>query len=161
MSLCRDANYELSHNVRNFQIPVAFKRQYQTSKFTAEDKTDGILVFDKEIRGISQQLWYPKPNILYTYLEDVDPLERVQILERERKHWLKADEPYPEPRAPAPTMPNYRTPREDFYSTDNAQIQYLATPPVCFLILGKPGLCELEIGKNLAEYWGCVYLGNS
>lgn len=48
------------------------------------------------------------------------------------------------------------TPRIDYYSDDDAETNYLSTPPVSFLILGKPGIGQTEIAQLLSKEWKCV-----
>lgn len=44
------------------------------------------------------------------------------------------------------------------WSKLEAQLNYLSSPPVCFIILSKPGLGEKVLGDRLAEYWNCVHI---
>lgn len=93
--------------------------------------------------------WWPNCNSYYPYLEDTDALNRKEPLQisyksdsnisSESETWNIYDE-------------------DDLYNERDAQNKYLSTTPLSFVILGKPGLGEQELGKLLADYWGSVYI---
>ena len=50
----------------------------------------------------------------------------------------------------------------DLYNEDKAEIKYLLSKPVSFVVLGKPGCGKSTLAKKLAEYWRCELInGNS
>ncbi|CAG9817064.1 unnamed protein product [Phaedon cochleariae] len=92
--------------------------------------------------------WYPYCNSYYPYAEDVDPLERVNHILGSKPSFVSLT-----------SLDAIGVLRESSnYSEKLAQLQYLESNPVCFIILGKPGIGEQELGKRLAEYWQCVYI---
>lgn len=87
-------------------------------------------------------------NSYYAYLEDTDALERATNLfppttSFESIKSLFVDEKYGD---------------GDPYSERGAQLRFLSSRPVSFIILGKPGIGEKEVGRYLADHWGCVYI---
>lgn len=90
--------------------------------------------------------WWPNCNSYYAYLEDTDALNRKETLQNAYRS---------DSRISISTECWYE---DDCYNERDAQNKYLSTPPVSFIILGKPGIGEQEFGKLLANYWGCVYI---
>ncbi|XP_050304296.1 adenylate kinase 9-like [Anthonomus grandis grandis] len=91
---------------------------------------------------------YPFVNSYYSHIEDADPLSKVnavlakpEILENQREKYLDL------------SGPTY-----DAYSERDAQIRYLQSRPLCFIILGKPDIGQQELGRELANFWKCVYI---
>ncbi|KAF2881950.1 hypothetical protein ILUMI_24223 [Ignelater luminosus] len=92
--------------------------------------------------------WYPFTNSYYPYTEDVDAFARVNHLLGSKPSFESLT-----------SIPNFDSIYdEDSYSEKGAQLQYLTSNPISFLILGKPGIGEQELGKLLADYWKCVYI---
>ncbi|CAG9865025.1 unnamed protein product [Phyllotreta striolata] len=92
--------------------------------------------------------WYPLVNSYYPYGSVSDHLERVQHLLDLKPH----------------TMPYFKSEEDEedesvfHYNEIESQIAYLESQPLCFLILGKPGMHQEELGKKLADEWQCVYI---
>ncbi|CAH1960894.1 unnamed protein product [Acanthoscelides obtectus] len=91
--------------------------------------------------------WYAYANSYYPHTEDVDPVERVNHLLASKFSVTSLT-----------SLDSQSYVQEKTYSTRSAQIRYLESNPVSFIILGKPGIGELELGKYLADYWKCVYI---
>lgn len=92
--------------------------------------------------------WYPCVNSYYPYTEDVDALGRVNHLLGAEPSLLRSFTSTSEVLS-SKTFP---------YSERDAQIQYLLTTPLSFLILGKPEIGEKELGKKIADDWRSVYI---
>ncbi|KAK9889593.1 hypothetical protein WA026_006966 [Henosepilachna vigintioctopunctata] len=94
--------------------------------------------------------WYPYCNSYYPHSERVDAFARTD-------HLLSSKVP---PSVSSKSNSSIEQPnqRKFFYSTRDCQIEYLQSKPLSFLILGKPSIGEEELGKQLAEYWHCVYI---
>ncbi|XP_074034229.1 adenylate kinase 9-like [Leptinotarsa decemlineata] len=90
--------------------------------------------------------WYPFVNSYYPFTEDVDALERAN-------HLLEA-----QPSCISLTSLDIRNETELLkpYSEKSAQNSYLLSNPVSFIILGKPGIGEQELGKKLSDFWQCI-----
>ncbi|KAL3268319.1 hypothetical protein HHI36_007437 [Cryptolaemus montrouzieri] len=93
--------------------------------------------------------WYPYCNSYYSYTEGVDAFARV--------NHLLASKP-PKTQFTSEEFEETEEKRKFQYSTRDAQIDYLETKPLSFLILGKPSIGEEELGRQLADYWHCVYI---
>nr|CAH7751630.1 unnamed protein product [Callosobruchus chinensis] len=91
--------------------------------------------------------WYAYANSYYPYTEDVDPVERVNHLLANPPSFTSLS-----------SLDSRSLVQDKTYSTRSAQISYLESNPVSFIILGKPGIGEQELGKYLADYWKCVYI---
>lgn len=92
--------------------------------------------------------WYPYVNSYYPYTEDVDAIERV--------NHLLASRPSVESVASAGNA-EWKAEEEVVpYSERATQIAYLESNPLCFVLLGKPGIGEESLAQTLAEYWQCV-----
>ncbi|KYB25398.1 hypothetical protein TcasGA2_TC034458 [Tribolium castaneum] len=89
--------------------------------------------------------WYPYVNSYYPFTEDVDAYARVSHLLESKRSMDSLDKEL-----------TYREMNE--YSDRKIYRQFLRKKPVSFLVLGKPGMGEEEIGRRLAEYWKCVYI---
>ncbi|XP_045473431.1 adenylate kinase 9-like [Harmonia axyridis] len=94
--------------------------------------------------------WYPFCNSYYPHSEEVDPFARVNHLlglksASSSTSCLKG-------------VKEEGSHRKFHYSIRQSQIDYLSSKPLSFLILGKPSIGEEDLGKQLAEYWKCVYL---
>lgn len=103
-------------------------------------------VEDEYIPPISLD-WYPRCNSYYGFTEDVDAINRVDHLLAAKKFLesftsIKKDE------------------RNNFdpYEETDSHLKYLQSKPTTFIILGKPGIGEQQLGKLLADYWKCVYI---
>ncbi|GJQ85313.1 hypothetical protein Trydic_g12627 [Trypoxylus dichotomus] len=127
------------------------------SKYNCEPQVIAKKGFLKFIRGVCpiddeyvppiSQDWYPRCNSYYPYTEDVDAINRVDHLLAAKKFLesfttIKKDE-----------RNNF-----DAYGEIESQTRYLQSSPAVFLILGKPGIGEQQLGKLLSEYWKCVYV---
>lgn len=120
---------------------VLSKAEYLTKAPFASGKTDA------EIAERCDEL-YVYVNSYYSHTEDADPLSKVNsllaqtdILEYSRQKEAER-----------------RVFIYDAYSEREAQLRYLESNPVSFIILGKPDIGEQELGKELANYWNCVYI---
>ncbi|KAK9693675.1 hypothetical protein QE152_g34047 [Popillia japonica] len=107
----------------------------------------GVYPVDDEYVPPLSQDWYPQCNSFYAYTEDVDAINRVDHLLAAKKFLdsfttIKTDDRN----------------NIDAYNELDSQIRYLQSKPATFLILGKPGIGEQELGKLLSEYWKCVYI---
>ncbi|GLH03185.1 Adenylate kinase 9, partial [Gryllus bimaculatus] len=47
---------------------------------------------------------------------------------------------------------------KDPYDEDMAEVKYLYSKPVAFIIIGKPSPDNMKLGQKLATYWGCLYI---
>lgn len=91
--------------------------------------------------------WYPYVNSYYSYTEDVDAFQRVN-------HLIAT-----EPSAGSMTTITECIEEEmDTYSERGTQLRHLHSKPVYFLVLGKPGIGQENLGKLIASYWNCIYL---
>lgn len=91
--------------------------------------------------------WYPSCNEYYPYLEDGDALNRSGLLEDLLSNISSTS-----------ILCGNTEFEDDAYGERDAHINYLNSSPASFIILGKPGLGEQELGKLLAEHWRCVYI---
>jgi adenylate/nucleoside-diphosphate kinase len=92
--------------------------------------------------------WYPMVNSYYPFTEDVDAFARVNHLIETKRSLDSLSEKIGD-------IPIFVI---NEYAERKAQRQYLRCNPLCFVILGKPGLGEEELGRRLANYWKCVYV---
>ncbi|KAI4461035.1 nucleotide kinase [Holotrichia oblita] len=107
----------------------------------------GVYTVDDEYVPPLSEDWYPQCNSFYPCTEDVDAINRVDHLLAAKKFLdsfttIKTDD-----------RNNF-----DAYNELDSQIKYLQSKPATFLILGKPGIGEQELGKLLSEHWKCVYI---
>ncbi|XP_071050674.1 adenylate kinase 9-like [Onthophagus taurus] len=91
--------------------------------------------------------WYPRCNSYYPYTEDVDAIHRVEHLQAAKKFLESFTTIKPDNHG-----------KVDPYSEYDSQLNYLKSKPVTFLILGKPGIGEDNLGRLLASYWKCIYI---
>lgn len=91
--------------------------------------------------------WYPHCNSYYNYTEDVDAFARVHHLLNRKPSILSLN------LSEADDLSHLGT-----YTERDAQLRYLSTNPVSFLIMGKPEIGQESLGRKLSDYWGCVYL---
>lgn len=89
----------------------------------------------------------------YTFNEDTNPFTRVSglsktVCECSERETIK-------PHFPPPSDPFTE---RDPYSEEEARHKVLSTEPVCFAIIGKPGLNSKKLAKFIAEYWNCVLI---
>lgn len=90
----------------------------------------------KDIEKKKAKVIYSLPLIFYPHTEDSNHEKNIKHL---------------------PHITHRRLiPRIDYYSDDDAETKYLSTPPVSFLILGKPGIGQNEIAQLLSEEWKCI-----
>lgn len=92
--------------------------------------------------------WYPFCNTYYSHSEQVDAFARANHL-KTLKSFSSSTSIGKETVEPE---------RKFFYSTRESQIDYLKSKPLSFLIIGKPSIGQEDLGKELSEYWQCVYL---
>ncbi|XP_044755201.1 adenylate kinase 9 [Coccinella septempunctata] len=114
------------------------------SKLSVEDDKN-----DKKKPTFDINEWFPFCNSYYNFSEQVDAFARTN-------HLLGL-------RSSSTTTTSFKnetenTKRKFLYSTRQSQIDYLESKPLSFLILGKPSIGEEDLGKQLADYWQCVYL---
>ncbi|KAL1498117.1 hypothetical protein ABEB36_008970 [Hypothenemus hampei] len=102
---------------------------------------------DEEVCDPCDEL-YAYVNSYYCYTEDQDPLNKVNSLlaQIDILETCKAKEA------------EKCVYLEDAFSEKEAQIRYLESQPVSFIILGKPDIGQEELGKELASFWGCLYI---
>ena len=91
--------------------------------------------------------WHPRCNSYYSYTEDVDAENRVD-------HLLAAKQF----QTSFVSLTHSGDIIPDAYTEEEAQVKYLTSDPVCYIILGKPGLGEKELGKLMSQHLGCVYV---
>uniref|UniRef100_A0A6P7FKY8 Adenylate kinase 9-like n=1 Tax=Diabrotica virgifera virgifera TaxID=50390 RepID=A0A6P7FKY8_DIAVI len=113
-----------------------FKHTYGLEHEDAEEHTPPVPVD-----------WYPYANSYYPFAEDVDPVERVNHLLVDKPSYVSLNSFYADSEL-----------KEPVGTTKNAQQKYLESDPVSFIILGKPGIGQENLGKQLAEHWRCVYI---
>lgn len=89
--------------------------------------------------------WWPNCNSYYAYLEDTDALSRKEVLQNAY-------------RSDSNISVGSNILAVDCYNERDAQNRYLSTPPLSFVILGKPNIGEEDLGKLLAEHWRAVYI---
>ncbi|XP_043922739.1 adenylate kinase 9 [Protopterus annectens] len=46
----------------------------------------------------------------------------------------------------------------DKYDEDEAEKDFLLSKPICFLIVGKPGVGKTTLGKKLSQAWKCILI---
>lgn len=104
---------------------------------------------DKEEPKTCSKINYPCVNSYYPYTEDVDVFDRIHNLLENYK----------------PSFASFAsfnscdgTKQGPLFSRNDVVLNYLNSNPVSFIILGKPGVGEENLGKQLADYWHCVYI---
>ncbi|XP_030766969.1 adenylate kinase 9-like [Sitophilus oryzae] len=108
---------------------------------------DFAKVNDKEQPSRTNEHWYPGANSYYNHVEDIDPFNKVNYLLATPEIVDKCLQ------KKGPSTHTY-----DAYTEREAQVRYLESIPVSFIIMGKPDIGQKELGKRLAEYWKCVYI---
>lgn len=91
--------------------------------------------------------WYPLCNSYYPYTEDVDAHSRVN-------HVLGVTPSFTSLRSSILRNEGDLDP----YAENHAQLKYLTSNPVSFIILSKPGVKGEDLGKLLSEHWKCVHI---
>lgn len=117
-----------------------------------------LLPFIKNYSHISKKLsWhlphsrkYPYANIYYSFGEYTNPFTRIKEFEKSN-----CNEQIFEPHFSLPKIPFLE---QDPYSENGAKINYLQTPPVCFVIFGKPNLNSHKLAQMIAKSWKCILI---
>uniref|UniRef100_A0AAR5P5V4 Nucleoside-diphosphate kinase n=1 Tax=Dendroctonus ponderosae TaxID=77166 RepID=A0AAR5P5V4_DENPD len=141
-------------NKTNYYIPQSLEFEdfeiSQTVLSKAEYLTKAPFSSSKSEVEIAERCdeLYAYVNSYYSHTEDADPLSKVNsllaqtdILEYSRQKEAER-----------------RVFTYDAYSEREAQLRYLESKPVSFIILGKPDIGQQELGRELANYWNCVYI---
>lgn len=46
----------------------------------------------------------------------------------------------------------------DPYDDDEAELRFLLSKPLCFLVVGKPGSGKTSLSKLIAQEWKCILI---
>ncbi|XP_076265795.1 adenylate kinase 9-like [Rhynchophorus ferrugineus] len=91
--------------------------------------------------------WYPGANSYYNSVEDIDPLNKV--------NYLLAT---PDVASQYCQNDKQNVYKYDAYTEREAQVRYLESKPVSFIIIGKPDVGQKELGRELAKFWNCTFI---
>lgn len=108
--------------------------------------------------------WYPfkftsLPYIFHHNTDEVVISKRSKLLTKKNqsKVWVTDDSFYKSQiHIEYPLKPTFS--EQDQHHDDLAEEKYLQSTPWSFLILSKPNIGEVELGKILANHWKCVFI---
>lgn len=49
----------------------------------------------------------------------------------------------------------------DPFDEDQAELRFLLSKPVCFLVVGKPGSGKTSLSKLIAQEWKCILINGN